>query len=63
MWVESRVRVASISAGGAVVEEEQGGMGDLRSGLKGEEERGRGGASIETWAESDCCTESRGERG
>lgn len=54
MWVESLVSVASISAGGAEVEDEQGGMGDLRSGLKGEDESGRGGASIETWAESDC---------
>lgn len=41
--------MASISAGGAVVEDEQGGMGDLRSGERGEEESGRGGASIETW--------------
>lgn len=33
--------VASISAGGAEVEEEQGGIGDLRPGERGEVDSGR----------------------
>lgn len=39
--------MASISAGGAEVEVDEGGMGDLRFGLRGDVDKGLGAAEVE----------------